>query len=91
VTDAAGQSAAPRSDSPKATSPRGKLARFDLVERLVHWSTAIMMLTLIFTGASLYFPALGSSPSPYARRARSRLTVCNAIGPLPQPPIHMTW
>ena len=58
MTDAAGRSAVPRSDSPKATSPSAKLARFDLVERLVHWSMAIMMLTLIFTGASLYFPAL---------------------------------
>lgn len=35
-----------------------ELERFDLVERLVHWSTAIMMLTLIVTGAILYFPAL---------------------------------
>ena len=35
-----------------------ELARFDLVERLVHWSTAIMMLTLIATGAILYLPAL---------------------------------
>jgi len=35
-----------------------QLARFDLVERLVHWSTAIMMLTLIVTGAILYLPAL---------------------------------
>ena len=39
------------------TSDSG-LARFDLVERLVHWSTAIMMLTLIVTGAILYLPAL---------------------------------
>ena len=37
---------------------RSELARFDLVERLVHWSTAIMMLTLIVTGAILYLPAL---------------------------------
>src|ERR1035438_4237142 len=35
-----------------------ELARFDLVERLVHWSTAIMMLTLIVTGAILYRPSL---------------------------------
>jgi formate dehydrogenase subunit gamma len=34
------------------------LQRFDLVERLVHWSTAVMMLTLIVTGAILYLPAL---------------------------------
>ena len=35
-----------------------ELTRFDMVERLVHWSTAIMMLTLIVTGAILYLPAL---------------------------------
>ncbi len=35
-----------------------ELARFDLVERLVHWSTAVMMLILIVTGAVLYLPAL---------------------------------
>ncbi len=35
-----------------------ELTRFDTVERLVHWSTAIMMLTLIVTGAILYLPAL---------------------------------
>jgi formate dehydrogenase subunit gamma len=35
-----------------------ELARFDLVERLVHWSTAIIVLTLIVTGALLYLPAL---------------------------------
>ena len=29
-----------------------------LVERLVHWSTAVIMLTLIVTGAILYLPAL---------------------------------
>ncbi len=28
-----------------------ELARFDLVERLVHWSTAIMMLTLIVSSS----------------------------------------
>jgi len=39
-------------------SSETQLARFDLVERLVHWSTAIMMLTLIVTGAILYLPAL---------------------------------
>ncbi|HEV2360336.1 MAG TPA: cytochrome b/b6 domain-containing protein [Acidimicrobiales bacterium] len=29
-----------------------------MVERLVHWSTALMMLALIVTGAILYFPPL---------------------------------
>jgi len=36
----------------------GQLQRFDVVERIVHWSTALMMLTLIVTGAVLYLPAL---------------------------------
>lgn len=38
-----------------------ELERFDLVERLVHWSTAVMMLTLIVTGAILYLPSLALS------------------------------
>jgi len=42
----------------KAPSPGGVLQRFDLVERLVHWSTAIIMLTLIVTGSILYLPIL---------------------------------
>jgi formate dehydrogenase subunit gamma len=46
--------------SPGAGSAAGAatLKRFDAVERLVHWSTAIMMLTLIVTGAILYLPTL---------------------------------
>jgi formate dehydrogenase subunit gamma len=36
----------------------GDISRFDAVERLVHWSTAVLMLTLIVTGAILYLPAL---------------------------------
>lgn len=44
---------------PAAVTPAGPpLRRFDLVERLVHWSTATMMLILIATGAILYLPAL---------------------------------
>ena len=58
MIDTDGRSAAPRSPVARAPSLDGKLARFDLVERLVHWSTAIMMLTLIVTGAVLYLPAL---------------------------------
>jgi len=34
------------------------LVRFDKVERAAHWSTALLFLVLIFTGASLYVPAL---------------------------------
>ena len=45
--------------SPVAPGEAGKnVPRFDLVERLVHWSTALMMLTLIVTGAILYLPSL---------------------------------
>jgi formate dehydrogenase subunit gamma len=32
--------------------------RFDRVERVCHWLTALLFLTLIFTGAALYVPAL---------------------------------
>jgi formate dehydrogenase subunit gamma len=32
--------------------------RFDAVERFVHWSTAILMLELIATGAILYIPSI---------------------------------
>ncbi|HMK96926.1 MAG TPA: cytochrome b/b6 domain-containing protein [Acidimicrobiales bacterium] len=35
-----------------------RLVRFDAVERLAHWCTAIFFLTLIVTGAILYVPAL---------------------------------
>ena len=40
---------------------RGKLerrARFDLTERTVHWTTALLVLTLVATGAVLYVPSL---------------------------------
>jgi formate dehydrogenase subunit gamma len=36
----------------------GPIERFDKVERAVHWSTAILMLELIVTGAILYLPTL---------------------------------
>ena len=58
MINTSGRSATARSPTLKANSPGGELARFDLVERLVHWSTAIIMLTLIVTGAILYLPAL---------------------------------
>ncbi len=35
-----------------------ELARFDGVERAVHWSTAVLMLVLLFTGSVLYVPTL---------------------------------
>jgi len=58
VTRAAGVNRPPRFKSATSTLPRGYLQRFDAVERLVHWSTAVIMLTLIVTGAILYLPAL---------------------------------
>lgn len=36
----------------------GTLLRFDAVSRLVHWTTAGLVLTLVATGAILYVPAL---------------------------------
>jgi len=53
----AGRSAAPKSNA-AASSRRSELPRFDVVERLVHWSTAVIMLSLIVTGAILYLPIL---------------------------------
>jgi len=58
VINAAGRNRAPRRSTAHASSRGGDLARFDSVERLVHWSTAIVMLTLIVTGAILYLPVL---------------------------------
>jgi formate dehydrogenase subunit gamma len=37
-----------------------ELARFTLTERLVHWLMALDVLTLLATGAILYFPAISS-------------------------------
>ncbi|MGO9558973.1 MAG: cytochrome b/b6 domain-containing protein [Acidimicrobiales bacterium] len=34
------------------------MSRFDLNERLVHWTTALLLLTLIVTGTILYIPSL---------------------------------
>jgi formate dehydrogenase subunit gamma len=36
----------------------GRLARFDRTERAVHWATAVLVLTLVATGAVLYVPSL---------------------------------
>ncbi len=38
--------------------PGGEIRRFDGVERAVHWSTAVLMLVLLVTGAVLYVPSL---------------------------------
>lgn len=44
---------------PPDTRPAGWLERFDCVERAVHWTTAGLLVVLIFTGASLYLSSLG--------------------------------
>jgi formate dehydrogenase subunit gamma len=43
-----------------ATTSRSeaRLLRFDRGERLLHWSNAVLFLTLLVTGASLYVPQL---------------------------------
>ncbi|HTV12392.1 MAG TPA: cytochrome b/b6 domain-containing protein [Acidimicrobiales bacterium] len=33
------------------------MARFDITERMVHWATACLVLTLVVTGAILYVPS----------------------------------
>lgn len=51
--------ATPAPTAPERRTPRGdQMLRFDVVERLCHWLTALCFLTLIFTGAALYVPAL---------------------------------
>lgn len=39
-------------------APKGWIDRFDRIERAVHWVNAGLMLTLIFTGATLYLDPL---------------------------------
>lgn len=36
----------------------GDVVRFDLTERLVHWTTALLLLVLLATGTILYVPSL---------------------------------
>jgi formate dehydrogenase subunit gamma len=38
--------------------PERRVERFDRAERLVHWATAALVLTLMATGAILYVPSL---------------------------------
>jgi len=47
-----------RSPESAVRSPDGRVRRFDRTERSVHWSTALMALTLVLTGAILYVPSL---------------------------------
>jgi formate dehydrogenase subunit gamma len=37
---------------------RGELVRFDRIERLVHWSLALIVIILLVTGSILYIPIL---------------------------------
>ncbi len=40
-------------------TPAGRdIPRFDLTERIVHWSTAVLLLSLLVTGTILYVPTL---------------------------------
>jgi formate dehydrogenase subunit gamma len=41
----------------EAEGPR-RVARFDRTERAVHWTTALLVLALVVTGAVLYIPSL---------------------------------
>jgi formate dehydrogenase subunit gamma len=45
----------------RALAANTAVERFDLTERLVHWSTAALMLLLILTGGILYIPNLAIS------------------------------
>ena len=38
----------------------GRALRFDLAERALHWSNAVLVLVLLFTGACLYFGPLST-------------------------------
>jgi formate dehydrogenase subunit gamma len=48
----------PRTAAERAAPVGGPLARFDGVERIVHWANATLFGVLIFTGAVLYFGPL---------------------------------
>lgn len=58
MTSVSGPSSVPESSAAKTLDTTKELRRFDVVERLVHWSLAIMVLILIVTGSTLYFPSL---------------------------------
>ncbi|MDE3203695.1 MAG: cytochrome b/b6 domain-containing protein [Acidobacteriota bacterium] len=45
----------------RAVGSDGRLARFDRVERAVHWVNAVLILVLVFTGAALYLEPLGQA------------------------------
>jgi formate dehydrogenase subunit gamma len=43
---------------PEGEGSGEQLSRFDAIERLAHWLTALFFITLIVTGAALYIPAV---------------------------------
>jgi formate dehydrogenase subunit gamma len=49
-------------EAPTATRPARRqlktIERFDTVERIVHWTTAVLMLELLATGTILYIPSI---------------------------------
>lgn len=45
---------------PGAGRPALRTLRFDLTERVVHWTSAVVVLSLTATGAFLYVPSLGT-------------------------------
>jgi formate dehydrogenase subunit gamma len=60
LPDGHGEATSPATTVADATrqSREGSIERFDRVERAVHWTTAILMIELIVTGAILYLPTL---------------------------------
>src|ERR1041384_7158911 len=40
--------------TPRLRPSEPDLVRFDRTERIVHWTTAMLFLTVLFTGAALY-------------------------------------
>lgn len=60
MTDLAVTESSPHTPAEAGGAPedRSEVVRFDVNERVVHWTTAVLMLTLIFTGAVLYIPTL---------------------------------
>ncbi len=44
----------------RTTAAQGRLLRFDATERLVHWVTATVVVSLAVTGAALYVPSFGA-------------------------------
>jgi formate dehydrogenase subunit gamma len=50
--------AGPTPPSPETSGNSPSVVRFDGVQRIAHWGTALLFLVLIATGAALYVPAL---------------------------------